>query len=219
MNAPTERDWTSVKRILRYLKGTRDHGLIFNRQQDPSITAYADADWAEDKSRRSRSGNIVLLGTSPINWSSKLQQGLPALSTVEAEYRSAGSAVQEMLWINNILKELDHHIKLKLNLPMELMEDNQGAIAAIKNPVQHGKLKHLDLRHHFIRAAVKDNGLTVTYCKTEDMTADILTKPLAPSKFKKLRLGLGLREIGPRGDVDLLNTMNQSDRDICSEET
>ena len=92
MKAPTERDWVAVKRIFRYLKGTSEKGIEFTNKGEEKFTLYADADFAgpEDQ-RRSRTGFVIFYGESPISWFTKLQPGLPANSTVEAEFRSAAT--------------------------------------------------------------------------------------------------------------------------------
>ena len=73
------------------------------------------------------------------------------------------------------------------------MEDNQGAIAIAKNPVDHSRTKHIDIRFHYIREAVQDKLITLKYCPTENMMADILTKPLTKGRFQDLRVMIGLK--------------------------
>ena len=104
---PTEMDWISVKRIMRYLQGTKELGLIFEKKEGGNILqGWADADWAgDDKTRLSRSGYIFKLANAPISWISK-KQSTVALSTAEAEYISGSLAVQEAIWLNRLLTEL-----------------------------------------------------------------------------------------------------------------
>ena len=140
-------DWISVKRIMRYLQGTRVPGLIFEKKEGGNILqGWADADWAgDDKTRLSRSGYIFKLANAPISWISK-KQSTVALSTAEAEYISGSLAVQEAIWLNRLLTELGEMSKVPiLNL------DNQGALALAKNPVHHSRTKHIEIRYHFIR--------------------------------------------------------------------
>jgi len=185
---PTEMDWISVKRIMRYLQGTKELGLIFEKKEGGNILqGWADADWAgDDKTRLSRSGYIFKLANAPISWISK-KQSTVALSTAEAEYISGSLAVQEAIWLNRLLTELGEMSKVPiLNL------DNQGALALAKNPVHHSRTKHIEIRYHFIREKVLKNEIELRYCATQNMIADILTKPLAKPSFQRLIVMMGL---------------------------
>jgi hypothetical protein len=73
--------------------------------------------------------------------------------------------------------------------------DNSSSIKLSKNPVLHGRSKHIDIRFHFLREMVKENVVNLSYCKTQDQIADIMTKPLRLEVFLKLRRLLGLCEI------------------------
>ena len=122
-----------------------------------------------------------------VSWLSHKQTTV-ALSTAEAEYISLGSAVQEALWLRQLLADL----RCDMKMPIEILEDNQGAIAMAKNPIAHKRTKHIDIRHHFVREAVQAGTISLTYCPTSDMLADIFTKPLPKLQFEKLRGKLGL---------------------------
>ena len=74
------------------------------------------------------------------------------------------------------------------------MEDNQGDIALGKNPVNHARTKHIDIRYHYVREAVEDHVIDLEYCPTKKMIADLLTKPLPKTQFETLRLEMGLRQ-------------------------
>lgn len=188
---PSEAHLTAVKRIFRYLKGTVDLGLKFKSQRNLSPVGYSDADWAGDRDdRHSTSGNLFLMASSPISWMSK-KQSVVALSSAEAEYIALSSAAQETVWLRRLLEDLG----AKSNLPTLIMEDNQGAIAQAQNPVAHGRSKHIDIKYHFVREAIEDGFVSLQYCSTKDMIADILTKPLVKCQFQKLRRMMGMEEI------------------------
>ena len=96
---PSVDHWTGVKRILRYLKGTLDYGLIFGDDGRNLLVGFSDADWAGDiDSRRSTSGYIFKLGNCLISWCSR-KQATVAKSTTEAEYVSLSIAAQEAIWL------------------------------------------------------------------------------------------------------------------------
>ncbi|KAK2401498.1 hypothetical protein QL285_051088 [Trifolium repens] len=100
MDHPLDSHWKAVKRILRCLKGSVNHGLLIQpATQGPpySLRAYSDADWANDQDdRRSVSGSCIYLGPNLIAWSSKKQQ-LVARSSTEAEYRSMANTAADLL--------------------------------------------------------------------------------------------------------------------------
>ena len=119
-----------------------------------------------------------------VSWLSH-KQAIVALSTAEAEYVALGSAVQEAMWLRQLLR-------YDMEMPIEILEDNQGAIAMARNPVGHKQSKYINIRYHFIREAVQTGTISLTYCPTSNMLTDIFTKPLLKGQFEKLRENLGL---------------------------
>jgi len=188
MRNPGEIQWKACKRILRYLHGTKKTGLLFraNGSKELTIEAYSDADWAGDHNdRKSTTGFVVTLNGSVISWLSK-KQSTVALSTAEAEYMAISSTIQEVKWITQLLLELE----LPVKFPVKLLCDNQAAIAISTNDVNHNRTKHIDIRHHYIREAIKNKQVDVSWISTDKQLADILTKPLAKRQFNILRSSL-----------------------------
>ncbi|KAK3888840.1 hypothetical protein Pcinc_007106 [Petrolisthes cinctipes] len=176
---PTSQHWKAVKRIMRYLKGTRDLGILYNYNGSTDFVGYSDADWAGDiKDRKSTSGYCFHLGGGPVSWSSKKQRCV-ALSTAEAEYMALASAIQEAVW----LRKLAVDIQIDCKSPLLLYEDNQSTIAMSKNPQFHGKTKHIDIKFHYVREKCNENVIQLVYCPINDMIADIFTKGLNKDKF------------------------------------
>ena len=194
---PSDAHWTGVKRVLRYLNGTRNLCLRYKKSDEPSLVGMSDADWAGDViNRRSTTGFVFAIGGTAVSWLSK-QQPVVALSSCEAEYIALSAAVQELLWLNRLLCELG----FKDLVGTVIYEDNQGAIALAKNPVGHKRTKHIDTRYHFIREKVDCGELRLQYCPTQDMTADVFTKGLSINKFAKFRIDLGVVPNAPSGSV------------------
>lgn len=180
--------WAAVKHILRYLKGIPCLGLTFNRDLK-TLHGFCDADWGGDLgSRKSTTGYVFFLGGGPISWQSRLQKST-ALSTCEAEYYSAGDATQECLWIRDLLGQPG-------KWPTDATAihcDNQVAIQLTFNPEISRRIKHIDLRYHFIREHVEDGDIILEYVPTKLQAADILMKSLYKPTFTRCVQQLGLQ--------------------------
>uniref|UniRef100_A0A2N9EKF8 Reverse transcriptase Ty1/copia-type domain-containing protein n=1 Tax=Fagus sylvatica TaxID=28930 RepID=A0A2N9EKF8_FAGSY len=178
MHQPSTIHFAAAKRILRFLKGTLDKGILF--QPGPlALTAFTDADWAGDTSdRRSTSGVVVFLGNNPITWLSKKQHTVSRSST-EAEYRSLATGAAELAWLRQVLCDL------KLYLPSAplIWCDNTSALALASNPVFHGRTKHIEVDYHFVRERVVRGDLSLQFISTHDQLADIFTKALPSTRF------------------------------------
>ena len=176
----------AVKHIFRYLKGTLNYGLQYTRDKQTNCIGYSDADWGGDlDDRKSTSGYLFQLSGAAVSWRSK-KQTCVALSTAEAEYMALASAAQEAMWLRQITTDL----KNKPTGATVIFEDNQSAICIAKNPQFHGRSKHI---YHFIREQVCNNTVELKYCRTNEMTADMLTKGLHGEQFEKLRHMAGVR--------------------------
>lgn len=189
-SCPNESHMTAAKRILRYLNGTSNLALKFQKSGE-SLCGYADADWAGDQDdRRSTTGNLFMMADGPVSWLSK-KQATVALSTSEAEYVAVSIASQEAIWLRRLLKDLG----IDQGKPTPIMEDNQGAIAMSRNPIGHARTKHIDIRYHFIREQVQEGTISLHYCPTENMIADLLTKAIPKEAFLKFKKLMGMKTI------------------------
>ncbi|KAG2958119.1 hypothetical protein PC120_g28376 [Phytophthora cactorum] len=114
-----------------------------------------------------------MLMSAPVSWGSKKQSSV-SLSTSEAEYIALSLAIQEGKWIHRLLCEI---LAAANETGPELMirEDNQSCIKMTKNPVNHGRAKHIDIKYHHIRDEVKRGEVRLQYCETSVMLADIMT--------------------------------------------
>ncbi|KAJ9519674.1 hypothetical protein QJQ45_013303, partial [Haematococcus lacustris] len=184
MSAPTQQHWTAARAILSYLKGTADQGLVFGEAAE--LQGYCDADYAGDKdTARSTTGYVFAMNGAAISWSNRLQPTV-AMSTAEAEYMAASSAVKEGLWLRKLMQDLQ--------LPGDctsILCDNQAALQLLHNPIASARAKHINVHHHFARERVARGEVSFSYCSTASMVADIMTKPLALVKFSQGKQGRG----------------------------
>ena len=154
----------------------------------PSFFTYSDADHGGDVDNgKSTGGYLVTVAGGAVSWASKLQS-VVALSSTEAEYIAAVDSGKEVMWMRNILSEFGH----AQSSPSTLFLDNQAALNISRNPEHHGRMKHLDLRTFWLRNAVEEGHIITFHLPTDEMPADLLTKPLSRDKLVKFRILMGL---------------------------
>ena len=187
---PKQSHLSAVKRIMRYLLGTINLGLWYPKNSTCNLIGYSDSDFAGSKTdRKSTSGTCQFIGSALVSWHSKKQNSV-ALSTAEAEYISAGSCCAQILWMKQQLS--DYGIILD-RIPIKC--DNTSAINLSKNPVQHSRTKHIEIRHHFLRDHVLKGDCVLEFVDTKNQLADIFTKPLPKEVFFSIRRELGLLDV------------------------
>lgn len=189
MSNPMETHMLAAKRILRYIQATVDFGIFYKRECRNELMAYTDSDYAGDlDDRKSTSGYVFKLSGGAVAWASK-KQPIVTLSSTEAEYVAAASCACQSIWMQRILKKIGgtqtDSIKIRC--------DNSSTIKLAKNPVFHGRTKHIGVRFHFLRNLTRDGSIDIEYCGTNEQVADIMTKPLKLDQFEKLREALGVR--------------------------
>ena len=149
-HAPRVPHFNALKRIVRYIKGTLDHGLHLYRSAPTTLVSYTDADWAGcPDTRRSTSGYCVYLGENLVSWSAKRQATL-SRSSAEAEYRGVANVVAEICWLRNLLLEL----RCPIRQASLVYCDNISAVYLSCNPVHHQHTKHIEMDIHFVRDKV-----------------------------------------------------------------
>ena len=151
-----------------FIINNKPHRMIPNQ-----LYVFVDADWAsmDLDERKSTSGYLIFLNGGLISWKS-CQQRRTAGSSTEAEYIALYEAVKEVIWLKNILEELN----IFTVQPVIIFEDNTSTIRASSNPVEHSKLKHLSINYHSIRDYVKSKDIILYHIQSCDQLADILTK-------------------------------------------
>jgi len=143
---PKESHLTAVKRIIKYVNDTLSYGIWYSRETNLVVAGYSNVDWAGNADdRKSTSGGCFYVGNNLVAWMSKKQASI-SLSTAEAEYIATGSCCTQLLWMKTLLG--DYRFSQDT---MIINCDNTSAINISKNPVQHSRTKHIDIRHHFLR--------------------------------------------------------------------
>ena len=181
---PSLQHTSALKRILRYLSGTRDYGITYkNSPEAPSSNlfyGYFNAAYANTEDHKSTSGYVFISGGGAITWCSKKQTTI-ALSSLEAEYVALSEAGREACWLRNLHEEL----KQKQNSPTLIKGDNNGSITMARNPQFHKQSKHIATCWHWVQDLVQDGSVMIESCYDPQQTADVLTKPLARQKHQK----------------------------------
>jgi len=186
MEKPTVMHMQAVKKIIRYLKGSVDLGLVYTLGEcQEEIVDYFDSDMGADLGGR----------RSLITWCSQKQKTV-ALSLCEAEFMAATGAATQALWLRSLYSELT----ATKPLVVPLYVDNNSTIELMKHPMFHGRNKHIDIKYHFIRQCVERGQIAVRRIGTNEQKADVLTKALPVGKLAVMRSLIGVREISTHND-------------------
>ncbi|GJZ50793.1 zinc finger, CCHC-type containing protein [Tanacetum coccineum] len=198
MQDPKDHHLKAVKQVIRYIKGTKEHGIIYKKEGSCKITGYSDSSYGINTDQgKGTTGIVFYFGESPITWCTQKQPTV-ALSSCESEFMAATGAACQALWLKRLLSELTGWEEKRITLKV----DNVSAIALVRNPVFHGRSKHIDIRYHFIRECVENGHINVEHVSGELQRADILTKALPRLKFVTMRQMLGVQDLGRSNDQD-----------------
>lgn len=189
VSEPNNMDWCAAKRVLQYLRATRDWRLVFGPGEGWRLRGFSDSDWAGDRrTRKSTTGFIFFYGSGAISWVSKGQSSV-ALSSLEAEYNALSLTCQETVWLRRLLLELGE----PEGAATVVFEDNQGCLSFATSERTSGRVKHIDTKRHYIRELAEKEVIKLVYCPTTEMVADALTKPLGPTAMQKFIKQVGLK--------------------------
>ena len=183
---PTVAHLNLAKYVLKYLKGTINQGIVYHANNEPvKLIGYSDSDWGTSSDRRSISGYVFKLSenSSIISWRSKKQPTV-ALSTCEAEYMALTCAIQEGIFLKQLLNDM----LTEEVTPIFVHVDNKGTMELANNPVHHKRSKHIDIRFHFIREHIQNGHVAIYYVPTSENIADIFTKPMSRISLQKFNL-------------------------------
>jgi len=174
LNSPCVDHLNAVTRILKYIKGSPGKGLLYGYNDHTGVVCYTDADWAGSPSDiRSTSGYCVSIGGNLISWKSK-KQHVVARSSVKAKYRVMALAACELIWLKQLLKELQFGEVTQ----MTLICDNQAALHISSNPIFHERTKHIEVDCHFVLEKIISGDIKIEFVNSNYQLADIFTKSL-----------------------------------------
>lgn len=160
----SDEHYNYARRILRYVRGTTELKLVYNKHEDADVLlGYTDSDWANDKNdRKSVSGYVFKVFGNTVSWGSR-KQATVSLSSTEAEYVALAQGICEAKWLRSLLEELGFAI----NQPVIIFEDNQSCIKVAEEPRAHKRMKHIDVKYHFIREAIGNGEVFTTQIQTK----------------------------------------------------
>ncbi|GFU62684.1 retrovirus-related Pol polyprotein from transposon TNT 1-94 [Trichonephila clavipes] len=165
---PEKRHYNLAKRVLRYLMGSKDKALLYEKE-----FGILNASWGNTENGKSFSGGVVSLGNSLILWKYRKQKSV-RLSTCEAELSYISEICKDIIWTINLLTELK--CEQFINKAVTLNSDSQAAIQWIKGTRSSNKSRHMNLSFHFIKDLIGDTVIKLEYIQTEFLIADFLTK-------------------------------------------
>jgi Reverse transcriptase (RNA-dependent DNA polymerase) len=198
MAEPRKSHGEAVKRIGRYLLGTRDKGFILRPDLLKSFECWVDADYcgnwnplaSEDPSTaKSRSGYVITYLGCPLVWASRLQTVF-ALSTAEAEYIALSTALRDVIPMMDLLtemKEMGHDVQTKPTVHCKLFEDNSGALEQARVAKYRPRTRHINAAWHHFRSYVVDKLISILPVDTKSQLGDVFTKQVSLEDFVRFR--------------------------------
>ena len=185
---PSAAHLNAARKVLRYLKGSKELGLRYFKTDAIKLACFCDSDWAGcPESSRSTSGLVCLLSGGPVCWLSRRQR-LVTKSTAEAEFVALSETVCEVVWLRQLLDDLGRFQEG----PTPIYEDNAAAVVLANNPTSHQRTKHIMVKLRFVGDRIANGTVQVQQIPTTEQIADGLTKPLPLASFRTLISGLGM---------------------------
>jgi len=169
---PSREDVVAVKRIMRYIKGTFTRLKIGGGKL--TLEGFCDSDYAGcQETAKSTYGNVFLFNNGAVAWESR-KSNIVADSTTVAEYQAAFETTKQSIWLRDLIGELSI-----LDGPTIIWCDNQAAVKLFNSEDHKKRTKHVNVRFHFLREAVRDGIVVLKHISGQDNPEDIFTKPLS----------------------------------------
>ena len=182
VKSPSMQDSVKLERILCYLYGSQNLCLTLEGGNLHNIYAYVDASYGVHKDAKSQSGMVIRLGKASVSWSSTKQKNNSKSST-ESELYSLSDSCGPVIWARNFLIAQGYKVG-----PATIYQDNKSTIQLAKNGLSSSqRTRHINIRYFFVKDRIESKEIDVVYMNTDEMIADMLTKPLQGSKFILMR--------------------------------
>ncbi len=179
---PTKQDWKKLHRLLCYLNETKELGIVLKPGRKLGLTAYIDASYGIHADGKSHSGITITIGGAPIHAES-VRQSIVTKSSTEAELVAISDGLSTLIWSRDFLIEQGYNMG-----PAALRQDNLGTIAmAEKGHSTSKKTRHINIRYFFVTDRISSGEVELSYTSTDEMIADLLTKPIIGEQFIALR--------------------------------
>ena len=183
VQSPSQKDYSTLLRIIKYLKGTKDDCLTLQADDNYLVTCYADASYGVHTDMKSHSGMVLTIGRGAIICKSS-KQHIVTKSSTEAEVVAASDMAGDAIQLNHFL----NHQNMSNDRPATLFQDNMSAILLLQNGKSSAKrTKHISIRYFWLQDRVVNGDIKIVYKSTEEMLADGLTKPLQGDQFKRFK--------------------------------
>ena len=178
----TADDWKKLERVYKYLRGTKELGIVLEPDNKLSMFAYIDASYGVHADYKSHTGMVVGIGRGPM-FAKSAKQRIVTKSSTEAELVGLSDGTSQVVWTRNFLIEQGYDLG-----PATVYQDNQSTMALVKaGRSTSERTRHIAIRFFFTADRVKAGEIAVEYCPTESMIADVLTKPLQGDHFIRMR--------------------------------
>jgi hypothetical protein len=195
--SPTKRHWVGVKNVLRYLQGTKDLGLFYQKNQERTMVGYCDAGYLSDPhNARSQTGFVFLHGGTAFSWKST-KQTLVATSTNHSEIIALYEASRECVWLRRMMNFVQGSSGIgSLESPTIIYEDNAACIVQMQTGyIKSNITKHIAPKLFYPHELQKNGEISILQTKSCDNLADLFTKSLPSSLFHKYVNGIGMRRL------------------------
>jgi hypothetical protein len=180
--APTVQDWRKLGRLLRYINSTRELGVKLSAQQPIEITASIDASYGVHADGKSHSGICISIGKGAV-FAKSTRQKIVTKSSAEAELVALSDGASQVIWSRDFLINQGYTCA-----PAVIEQDNMSTIASMKKGYHASeRSRHIAIKYFWLHDRMKGNEIDLKYTVTDDMIADMLTKPLQGERFERLR--------------------------------
>lgn len=183
--APSKESWALIKRILRYLRGTQSHAIVYKRDGS-SLVGYCDSDYAELLDRHSVGSYIFLWAGAAVSWSCRRQSKI-AMSTQEAEISASCEASREAQWLRKFVRDMTGKCDT-----IPIRTDSQAGLSWIMGKGRHARTKHYDVELKRCRQVQEAKEVDFSFVASEEQVGDFLTKPLGRMLHEKHTASSGL---------------------------